>query len=283
MKLYKLLLSLSVGLLALNVSAQNRTVTGTVTDGENGDPVPFASIVVKGTSNWTTTDIDGKYAVNAPSNGVLSVEILGYASLEVSVDGRSVVDIVLSPDLDQLSESVVIGYGVQQKKLLTGSTIQVKGDDLAKLNTTTALGALQSQSPGVTITQSSGQPGEGFKVNIRGMGTIGDSEPLYVIDGVAGGSLSALNPADIESIDVLKDAASAALYRAPRAQSGFLSRPHPPRPRPGRRPPPDHQAGQGRPRCPVLRRVLWQAVHRQDARPPERAGVHGCPGPDVQE
>ena len=221
MKLYKLLLSLSVGLLALNVSAQNRTVTGTVTDGENGDPVPFASIVVKGTSNWTTTDIDGKYAVNAPSNGVLSVEILGYASQEVSVDGRSVVDIVLSPDLDQLSESVVIGYGVQQKKLLTGSTIQVKGDDLAKLNTTTALGALQSQSPGVTITQSSGQPGEGFKVNIRGMGTIGDSEPLYVIDGVAGGSLSALNPADIESIDVLKDAASAAIYGA-RAANGVI-------------------------------------------------------------
>ena len=221
MKLYKILLSLSVGFLALCVSAQNRTVTGTVTDGASGDPVPFASIVVKGTSNWTTTDLDGKYAVAAPANGILSVEILGYVSQEVAVDGRSVVNIVLDPDLDQLSESVVIGYGVQQKKLLTGSTIQVKGDDLAKLNTTTALGALQSQSPGVTITQSSGQPGEGFKVNIRGMGTIGDSEPLYVIDGVAGGSLSALNPADIESIDVLKDAASAAIYGA-RAANGVI-------------------------------------------------------------
>ena len=221
MKISRFLLSLSVGLLALSASAQNRTVTGTVTDGANGDPVPFASIVVKGTSNWTTTDVDGKYSVEAPSNGVFSVEILGYVSQEVAVDGRSVVNIVLDPDLDQLSESVVIGYGVQQKKLLTGSTIQVKGDDLAKLNTTTALGALQSQSPGVNITQSSGQPGEGFKVNIRGMGTIGDSEPLYVIDGVAGGSLSALNPADIESIDVLKDAASAAIYGA-RAANGVI-------------------------------------------------------------
>ena len=221
MKLYRFLLSLSVGLLALSASAQNRTVTGTVTEGATGDPVPFASIVVKGTSNWTTTDIDGKYSVQAPSNGVLSVEILGYASQEVAVDGRSVVNIALDPDMDQLSESVVIGYGVQQKKLLTGSTVQVKGDDLAKLNTTTALGALQSQSPGVTITQSSGQPGEGFKVNIRGMGTIGDSDPLYVIDGVAGGSLSALNPADIESIDVLKDAASAAIYGA-RAANGVI-------------------------------------------------------------
>ena len=221
MKIFRFLLTLSVGLLALHASAQNRTVTGTVTEGATGDPVPFASILVKGTSNWTTTDIDGKYAVEAPSNGVLSVEILGYASQEVAIDGRSVVNIALDPDLDQLSESVVIGYGVQQKKLLTGSTIQVKGDDLARLSTTTALGALQSQSPGVTITQNSGQPGEGYKVNIRGMGTIGDAEPLYVIDGVAGGSLNALNPADIESIDVLKDAASAAIYGA-RAANGVV-------------------------------------------------------------
>ena len=221
MKFSKLLLSFTVALAALSVSAQNRTVKGTVTDGASGEPVPFASIVVKGTSQWTTTDIDGQYAVEAPSNGVFSVEILGYVSQEVPVDGRSVVDIVLQPDLDQLSESVVIGYGVQQKKLLTGSTIQVKGDELTRLNTTTALGALQSQSPGVTITQNSGQPGEGYKVNIRGMGTIGDSEPLYVIDGVAGGSLSALNPADIESIDVLKDAASAAIYGA-RAANGVV-------------------------------------------------------------
>ena len=88
MKIYRFLLSLAVGLLALNAGAQNRTVTGTVTDGENGDPVPFASIVVKGTSNWTTTDIDGKYSVEAPSNGVFSVEILGYASQEVAVGGR---------------------------------------------------------------------------------------------------------------------------------------------------------------------------------------------------
>ena len=221
MRLNKIIMSLSVGLLALSASAQNRTVTGTVTDGTNGDPVPFASIVVKGTSNWTTTDIDGKYAVTAPSNGVLSVEIIGYVSQEVAIGGRSAVDIVLDPDLDQLDESVVIGYGVQQKKLLTGSTVQVKGEDLAKLNTASALGALQSQSPGVTITQNSGQPGRGYKVNIRGIGTIGDSEPLYVIDGVAGGDINALNPNDIESIDFLKDAASAAIYGA-RAANGVV-------------------------------------------------------------
>ena len=221
MKAKHLFLFFLSGFAALSLNAQNITVKGTITDGSNGDPVPFASVVVKGTGEWTTSNAEGHYTVNAPANGTLSVESLGYLSLEVAVAGNANVDITLYPDLDQLSEAVVIGYGVQQKKLLTGSTVQVKGGDLTKLSTTSVLGALQSQSPGVTITQSSGQPGEGFKVNIRGMGTIGDSDPLYVIDGVAGGSLSALNPADIESIDVLKDAASAAIYGA-RAANGVV-------------------------------------------------------------
>ena len=221
MKATKLFLFLLSGFAALSVNAQNLTVKGTITDGSNGDPVPFATVVVKGTGAWTTSNADGQYAVESPANGVLSVESLGYIAAEIAVDGRSTVNVTLYPDLDQLSEAVVIGYGVQQKKLITGSTIQVKGGDLTRLSTTTALGALQSQSPGVTITQASGQPGEGFKVNIRGMGTIGDADPLYVIDGVAGGSLNALNPADIESIDVLKDAASAAIYGA-RAANGVI-------------------------------------------------------------
>ncbi len=221
MKSTKLLLFLLSGLFALNAGAQNLTVKGKVTDGSNGDPVPFATVVVKGATTWTTTNIDGEYTVEAPSNGTLSVESLGYVATEVSVGGRSEVDVVLQPDFDQLSEAVVIGYGVQQKKLVTGSTIQVKGDDLAKLSTTSALNALQSQSPGVSITQNSGQPGRGYKVNIRGIGTIGDSEPLYVIDGVAGGDINTLNPNDIESIDILKDAASAAIYGA-RAANGVV-------------------------------------------------------------
>ena len=221
MKAKHLFLFFLSGFAALSLNAQNLTVKGTITDGANGDPVPFASVVVKGTGAWATSDAEGHYTVNAPANGTLSVESLGYLSVEVAVAGNAVVDITLQPDLDQLDDAVVIGYGVQQKKLLTGSTVQVKGGDLTKLSTTSVLGALQSQSPGVTITQSSGQPGEGFKVNIRGMGTIGDSDPLYVIDGVAGGSLSALNPADIESIDVLKDAASAAIYGA-RAANGVV-------------------------------------------------------------
>jgi len=109
----------------------------------------------------------------------------------------------------------------RKRNLVTGATIQVGGDDLTKLSTTSALSALQSQAPGVNITQSSGMPGEGFKVNIRGIGTVGNSAPLYVIDGVAGGDINMLNPSDIESIDVLKDAASAAIYGA-RAANGVI-------------------------------------------------------------
>ena len=221
MKTFKFFLLLLSGLIAWNVSAQNLTVKGTVTDGSNGDPIPYTTVVVKGQTMWTTTDQDGKFELQTPANGILSVESLGYVGVEIPVNGRTSIDIVLEPDLDQLSESVVIGYGVQQKKLLTGATIQVKGDELAKLSTTSALGALQSQTPGVSITQNSGQPGRGYKVNIRGIGTIGDSEPLYVIDGVAGGDINALNPNDIESIDVLKDAASAAIYGA-RAANGVI-------------------------------------------------------------
>ncbi|MBO6083295.1 MAG: TonB-dependent receptor plug domain-containing protein, partial [Bacteroidales bacterium] len=221
MKINKIFLLILPLLFAWNLQAQNITVRGTITDAETGAPVPFASVVVKSTSAWTTSDADGRYEIQAPGNATLSVAILGYTEEEVAIGGRSTVNIVLTPELDQLSESVVIGYGVQQKKLITGSTIQVKGDDLAKLSTTSAVAALQSQSPGVNITQNSGQPGRGYKVNIRGIGTVGDSEPLYVIDGVAGGDINALNPNDIESIDILKDAASAAIYGA-RAANGVV-------------------------------------------------------------
>ena len=129
--------------------------------------------------------------------------------------------ITLAEDSELLDEVVVVGYGVQKKKLVTGATVQVKGEDIAKLNTVDALGALQSQSPGVNITQNNGFLGSGFKVNIRGIGTTGTFSPLYVVDGVANGSIDGLNPSDIESLDVLKDAASAAIYGA-RAANGVI-------------------------------------------------------------
>ena len=177
MKANKIFLFLLSGLAALTVNAQNLTVKGTITDGASGDPVPFASVVVKGTGAWCTSDADGNFSVEAPATAMLSVESLGYVPAEVAVNGKNSLNITLYPDLDQLSEAVVIGYGVQQKKLITGSTVQVKGGDLTKLSTTSVLGALQSQSPGVTITQASGQPGEGYKVNILRHRRCGGRQP----------------------------------------------------------------------------------------------------------
>ena len=140
---------------------------------------------------------------------------------EIPVGDRSVINVTLVEDSESLDEVVVIGYGTMKKKLVTGATVQVKGDEIAKLNTTNALEAMQSSTPGVQITQSSAQPGKGYKVYIRGIGTTGNSTPLYVIDGVAGGNLDGINPNDIESIDILKDAASAAIYGA-RAANGVI-------------------------------------------------------------
>ncbi len=191
------------------VQAQNQKITGTVVD-DLGEPITGANIRVKGTTRGTITDLDGKFSLDAAPGENLEISFIGYATQTIkAANGMAV---TLREDSQSLEDVVVVGYGTQKKKLVTGATVQVKGDDVAKLNTTSALGALASSTPGVQITQSSNQPGKGFKVYIRGIGTIGDSSPLYVIDGVPGGDINAINPADIESIDVLKDAASAAIY-----------------------------------------------------------------------
>ena len=198
---------------------QAKKVTGTVVDAMG--PVIGANVLEQGTTNGVITDIDGHFSLEVQPGSKLEISFIGYVTQVIEVGNQTDFNIVLEEDNEMLDEVVVVGYGVQKKKLVTGATVQVKGDDVAKLNTTSALGALQSQTPGVNITSSSGMPGEGFKVNIRGLGTIGDSEPLYVIDGVAGGDINMLNPADIESIDVLKDAASAAIYGS-RAANGVI-------------------------------------------------------------
>ena len=158
---------------------------------------------------------------NVNPGATIVISYIGYETQEIKVGNQSNINITLSEDDAVLEEVVVVGYGTMKKKLVTGATVQVKGDDIAKLNTTNALEAMQSSTPGVQITQSSSQPGKGYKVYIRGMGTIGDNSPLYVIDGVAGGNLDGINPNDIESIDILKDAASAAIYGA-RAANGVI-------------------------------------------------------------
>ena len=202
------------------ICAQAQTVSGVVND-ESGEPVIGATVRVQGTSEGTVTDFNGKFSIKAASNATLTISSVGYLTQKVSVGGKSNITVTLAEDNTTLEDVVVIGYGVQKKKLVTGATVQVKGEEIAKLNTTNALEAMQSSTPGVQITSSSTQPGKGYKVYIRGIGTIGDSAPLYVIDGVAGGNLDGINPADIESIDILKDAASAAIYGS-RAANGVI-------------------------------------------------------------
>lgn len=202
---------------------QSKKVTGTVSDAMG--PVIGASILEKGTSNGTVTDIDGNFSLNVQPGATLVISYIGFQTQEVVVGNQSTINVAMKEDDTTLEEVVVVGYGVQKKKLVTGATVQVKGEDIAKLNTTNALTAMQAASPGVNIAQSSSQPGKGFKVNIRGVGTIGTSSPLLIIDGINAGTadngLNGLNPNDIESIDVLKDAASAAIYGA-RAANGVI-------------------------------------------------------------
>ena len=202
-----------------NVQQATKKITGTVVDAQG--PVIGASVMEKGTTNGTVTDFDGNFALNVNPGATIVISYIGYETQEIKVGNQSNINITLSEDDAVLEEVVVVGYGTMKKKLVTGATVQVKGDDIAKLNTTNALEAMQSSTPGVNITQSSSQPGKGYKVYIRGIGTIGDSQPLYVIDGVAGGNLDGINPNDIESIDVLKDAASAAIYGS-RAANGVI-------------------------------------------------------------
>ena len=204
----------------LSLMAQNN-VSGVVTD-QNRQPMSGVTVVVKGTSAGALTGVDGKYSLPLPDGSTkLSFSFIGFTNQDVSIDGRSVINVTLEEAVTGLDEVVVVGYGVQKKKLVTGSTIEVKGDEITKQNTVSPMTALQSLTPGLNITKVSGEPGAGFKVNIRGVGTIGNSQPLYIVDGVPRGDINYLNPGDIESIDVLKDAASAAIYGA-RASNGVI-------------------------------------------------------------
>ena len=193
------------------IPSQSKTISGVVTSATDNEPLIGVSVQVKETSTGGITDMDGKYSVTAQTGQTLVFSYIGYKSQEFKVGDSSVINVSLKEDTEMLDEVVVVGYGVQKKKLVTGATVQVKGENIAKLNTTNPLSALQGQTPGVNIVSTSGQPGATMSVTIRGLGTVGNSQPLYLIDGV-GGDISTLNPADIESIDVLKDGSAAAIY-----------------------------------------------------------------------
>ena len=208
------------GMVASDCLAQSQTATGNVVSKTDGLPLPGVNVVVKGTTIGTITDFDGNFSLQTENGKTLVFSFLGFKNQEVVYSGAPI-KISLEEEASDLDEVVVVGYGVQKKKLVTGATVQVKGDDVQKLNTNNALQALQGQTPGVNIQSTSGQPGSSMNVSIRGLGTVGNSQPLYLIDGI-GGDITTLNPADIESIDVLKDAASAAIYGAQAANGVVL-------------------------------------------------------------
>lgn len=202
-------------------SVAQKRVTGVVYDSQES-AIPGVTVVEKGTSNGVITDLDGNYSISVTGEeSTIVFSFIGMKSQELIVGEQSTFNVTMVSTASDLDEVVVVGYGVQKKKLVTGANISIGAEEMQRQNTSQALEAIQSFSPGVNITQSSGMPGEGFQVNIRGLGTVGNSAPLYVIDGVAGGDINYLNPADIESIDVLKDAASAAIYGS-RAANGVI-------------------------------------------------------------
>ena len=196
-------------------------ITGTVTDANTGEALPGVSIAIKGTTVGTITDIDGQYTINASEGDILLYSFIGYLNEEVTIAGNTTIDIALAVDVVGLDEVVVVGYGTQKKKLNTGATLNMKGEDLEKRNTGDAMSSLQGISPGVYVTKNNGAPGSGTKVNIRGVGTTGNANPLYVVDGVQVDNIDYLNPSDIASIDVLKDGASSAIYGS-RAANGVI-------------------------------------------------------------
>src|SRR5690554_4712532 len=200
---------------------QTSSVTGSVHD-ENNEPLPGASILIKGTTSGAITDIDGKFSLNiAGTNPVLVVSCLGYITQEVEVNNRSTIDVQLVADLSELGEVVVVGYGTQKKSDLTGAISTLGGRDLAERRTPNISQALQGAVPGVMVTRNNNAPGSSATIRIRGITTIGDSNPLIIMDGVPTSSLDNINPNDIESISVLKDAASASIYGS-RAAAGVI-------------------------------------------------------------
>ena len=198
-----------------NAFAQNRSLSGKVVDG-TGAPVVGAAVMLAGnSSNGTVTDMEGQFKMTVPANATLIVSCLGFADKQVQVGNLSVITITLEEDVTYLDETVVIGYGVQKKSDLTGAVASVREDDLKNRSTSDAAAALQGKVAGVQIISNSGAPGSGAQINVRGVSSnSGNIGPLIIVDGLKVSSIQYLEPSLIESMEVLKDAASAAIYGA---------------------------------------------------------------------
>ena len=216
--------SIPVRVMATDAVAQAQTavqVKGVVLD-SNGEPIMGAAVIEVGTQgNGTVTGADGSFTLSVTRGAKIRISYVGYKTVTMTPVAGRTTNITLEEESEMLNDVVVVGYGTQQKKLVTGATTHVTSENIEAVNAVDAFGALQSLASGMNIVMSSGQPGEGYKVTIRGMGTAGSNTPLYVVDGVPGANIEDLSPNDIESIDILKDAASSAIYGA-RASNGVI-------------------------------------------------------------
>jgi TonB-linked SusC/RagA family outer membrane protein len=202
---------------------QQQTITGIVTDAITGDPMPGVNIVVKGTTNGTTTNIDGSFSLSVPDkNATLIVSFIGYVSQEVPLEGRAKINVKLNVETKDLDEVIVVGYGVQKKSVVTGAISSVNTADLSNSSVVRAEQALQGKTSGVQVIQNSGAPGASLNVRIRGYGSNRSSEPIYIVDGTRVFDISTIDPNDIQNIEILKDAASAAIYGAEGANGVVL-------------------------------------------------------------
>ncbi len=212
MKMKGVLTGIFLVVFCWSASAQSRTVTGQVTSSDGSGPLPGVTILVKGTTTGTTTDFDGNYTLQvSDANATLVFSFIGYITKEIVVGNQSTLNVAMEVDIAQLEEVVVIGYGTTTEKELTGAVSVVKSEAIEALNPTRVEQALQGQTPGVQISSQSGSPGGGFNVRIRGISTNGNNNPLILVDGVRYEDLSSLNPNNIESVNILKDA-SASIY-----------------------------------------------------------------------
>ncbi len=221
----KTILVLLVIVCALSGFGQTIQVKGVVTSADDRQPIPGVSVVVKGTTTGITTDIDGTYTLKVPGNAKLIFSFVGLTTQEIDVKNRTTIDVVLATTSAAIDEVVVVGYGTQKKSVVTGAISSIKAKDLEKVAQGRVEQVLQGRVAGLTVAQNSGQPGSASTIRVRGVTTFGDggNNPLWVVDGVVvdAGGIGYLNQSDIESIEVLKDAASAAIYGT-RAATGVI-------------------------------------------------------------
>ena len=234
MKKIRLILTVLIAFVTSVAYSQSISITGTVTDASTGEPIPFASVLVKGTRTGVSTDINGKYTISAAPNAVLTFSSIGYTESDIPVSNRTVIDAVLSPSAIALEDVLVVAYGTVRREAKTGSVSTVKGEGIAEVPVTSVDKMLAGKMAGVQVTAASGQPGAASQIRVRGTSSINaGSEPLWVVDGIpvmngdqsyftnTGNAIASINPSDIESITVLKDAAAASVYGS-RAANGVI-------------------------------------------------------------